>query len=76
MPCPERNSEIQQSRQMSGEKNKPQLETRNHLSLEKSHKQLLQARTQWVQLYSPSLILFVHLVVFGLVWTKTTPPPN
>lgn len=52
---------------MSAEKKEPQDDKPNQLLLEKSHKQLLQAQTEWIQLYPPSLSLFVHLVVFGLV---------
>lgn len=44
---------------------KPQEEKPNHLLLVKSYKQLLQAQTERVPLYSQSLILFVHLVLFG-----------
>lgn len=52
---------------MSAEKKEPQEEKPNHLLLESSYKQLLQAQTEWIQLYPPSLILFVHLVLFGSV---------
>lgn len=55
MPCPERNLEISQRQQMSAEKKEPQEKKPNHLLLETSYKQLLQAQTEWIQLLPSEL---------------------